>query len=93
MAVLQRVVYISVFSISTPVTLRMQKASSQLSLVSSLVDRHNVRSLALNIVMKPGLLSNYDGLTLLCSCFLNSNERWGTEKSWAELEQAELVHP
>ena len=21
-----------------------------------------------------------------------SNERWGTEKSWAELEQAKLVH-
>ena len=46
-------VYISVLSISTPVTLRMQKALSidfcctvELSLVSSLVDRHNVRSLA-----------------------------------------------
>ena len=65
MVVLQRVVFskrysfISVFSISTPVTLRMQRVSSrffaaQLSLMSSLVDRHNVRSLALNIVMKPG---------------------------------------
>ena len=28
--------------------------AAQLSLMSSLVDRHNVRFLALNIVMKPG---------------------------------------
>ena len=63
--------------------------------MSSLVDRHKVRSLALNIVMKPVPTVelrrlNHSLFMLLKVEFMNFG---GTEKSWAELEQAELVYP
>ena len=58
--------------------------------MSSLVDRHNVRSLALNIVMKPVPTVELRRLNPSLFMLLKSNERWGTEKSWAELEQADL---
>ena len=61
--------------------------------MSSLVDRHNVRSLALNVVMKPVPTVELRRLNPSLFMLLKSNERWGTEKSWAELEQAELVYP
>ena len=58
--------------------------------MSSLVGRHNVRYLA----------SYRNEARAYCRTttakpFLKSNERSlrGTEKSWAELEQAELVYP
>ena len=56
--------------------------------MSSLVDRHKVRSLALNIVMKPE--HTVELRRLNPSLFILI--KVGTEKSWAELEQTELVY-
>ena len=61
--------------------------------MSSLVDRHNVRSFALNIVMKPVPTVELRRLNHSLFMLFKPNERWGTEKSWADLEQAELVYP
>ena len=52
-----------------------------------------MRSLTLNIVMKPVPTVELRRLNPSLFMLLKSNERWGTEKSWAELEQAELVYP
>ena len=59
--------------------------------MSSLVDRHNVRSLALTIVLKPG--PTVELRRLNPSLFMLRMNVGGTEKSWAELEQAEFVYP
>ena len=67
--------------------------------MSSLVDRHNVRSLALNIVMKPVptlellLIFEIQPLSQVNNNNISRMNVGGTEKSWAELEQAELVYP
>ena len=58
--------------------------AAQLSLMSSLVDRHGF------IVMKPGPTVELRWLNPSLFMLLNVG---GTEKSWAELEQAELVYP
>ena len=64
--------------------------AAQLSLTSSLVGRHNVRS---SIVMKPRPAVEPRRLNTFFSAqaSLSRMNVVGIEKSWAELEQAELV--
>ena len=50
-----------------------------------------MRSLALNIVMKP--VPTVELRRLNPSLFMLRMNVGGTETSWAELEQAELVYP